>query len=485
MSKRIYLVTAIPYVNAKPHLGHALEFILGDALIRYYRKNNYEVLSQIGTDEYGQKLERTAKKLNRDPKEYCDEMSQHFQELKSIFNLSFDMFIRTTDEKHRLSAQKIWRKAKEAGDIYKKKYSGLYCTGCESFKTERDLVNGKCPDHDIEPEEIHEENYFFKLSKYQNAIKKWLLDNPKIVFPESRYKEILNVVTSGLDDISVSRPRSSLNWGIEVPDDKDHVMYVWFDALTNYITGVGFEDDEDKFQKWWQGDTKTIHILGKDIIRHHIAIWPAMLLSAGLSLPKQYIVHGFITSKGQKMSKSIGNVIDPVEYAKKYGSDALRWYLLKEIPNGQDGDFITERFIEIYNADLANNIGNLFNRVVTLLLKYGIKIPKNLDNISFIDKTKTEYNTAFDEYKTDKACWALISLCNQANSIIEETKPWILAKSDLDKLNEVMIELFTYLVNIYEMSIPFIPNAAEKMKISLGVDDGYNVQKIEALFPRI
>jgi len=484
--KKIYLITAIPYANAKPHLGHALEFILGDSVLRYFKAQGLEVRGQIGTDEYGQKLARTAEELGKEPQKYCDEISKHFYELIDIFNLSYDQFIRTTEERHHKSAQKIWKDAFDAGDIYKKKYKGLYCTGCETFLNTRDLIDGKCPSHNTKPEEVEEENYFFKLSKYTEIIKKWLIEDPSIVFPESRYKEIFNIVKSGLEDISISRPRTTLNWGVPVPNDKDHVMYVWFDALTNYITGVGYENDKETFQKWWKDEeTLTIHVIGKDIIRHHIAIWPGMLLSANIKLPKQYIVHGFINSGGQKMSKTIGNIIDPVEYANKYGADALRWYLLKEIPNGQDGDFLHTRFIEVYNCDLANNIGNLFNRVLTLINKYEIKIPKTLTNIEFLNDIKKSYDKNFIGYRPDLAANDLLKIANKANAMIEEEKPWILAKSDPKKLEKVLIDLFTYLVSIYNLSIPFIPESAGKMKEALGIDNNYQVQKIDPLFPRL
>jgi len=485
MNKHIYLTTAIAYANAKPHLGHALEFILGDAYLRFYKSHNYNVLGQTGTDEYGQKLERKAKELGQNPQDYCDKISIHFRELQKTFNLSYDQFIRTTDEEHTKSVQKIWSKAFKSGDIYKKKYEGLYCTGCESFKTETDLIDKKCPNHNIEPEKIEEENYFFRLSKYSNKIEKWLLDNPKIVFPESRYKEILNIVKSGLEDISISRPKTSLKWGIEVPNDSSHVMYVWFDALTNYITGVGYENNQNKFNKWWNNDAFTIHIIGKDIIRQHIAIWPGMLLSAGIDLPKQYMVHGFLQSEGKKMSKSLGNIVDPVEVANKYGTDSLRWYLLKEIPNGQDGDFSVNRFQEIYNSDLANNMGNLLNRVTTLLIKYDIKIPNSLPEISFLQQSEEEYDKSFKSFRIEQAANQIINICNKANLLIETKKPWVLAKSNTEELNTVMIELFTYLISIHKSIQPFMPETANKIGESLGVDDNYNVKKIDVLFPRL
>jgi methionyl-tRNA synthetase len=485
MKDSIYLMTAIPYVNAKPHLGHALEFILGDSQLRFYRNLGMTVRGQIGTDEYGQKLERTAKKLNKDPQDYCDLMSEHFKELVEIFDLSYDQYIRTTEKRHHLSTQKLWMEAFKNGDIYKKSYRGLYCTGCESFKVEKDLIKGVCPNHNTKPEEIQEENYFFRLSKYSEQIKKWLETNPHVVFPKTRYNEILNLIKSGLEDISISRPIKSLSWGIPVPNDPEHVMYVWFDALTNYITGVGYAEDQDLFEKYWQSDTKTIHIIGKDIIRHHIAIWPGMLLSAGIKLPTQYIVHGFVTSGGQKMSKSLGNIIDPVDYAKKYGSDGLRWYLLKEIPNGQDGDFIADRFIEVYNSDLANNIGNLLNRVITLLQKFNISITPNELGSLELEKVYASYKDFFETFRIEKACDQIIHIANQANTMIEEKKPWILAKEDRTELEKVMKSLYTHLFFIQKMSEPIIPRAAKKMKLSLGIDNGLKITRIEPIFPKI
>jgi len=330
---------------------------------------------------------------------------------------------------------------------------------------------------------VEEENYFFRLSKYGDEILKWLKDNPEIVFPESRYKEIVNIVSSGLEDISISRPRTSLNWGVEVPDDTDHVVYVWFDALTNYLTGVGYYEQGDKYMKWWESkDSEVINLIGKDIIRHHIAIWPAMLLSAKVPLPNKYIVHGFVLADGQKMSKSMGNVVDPVVYANKYGSDALRWYLLKEIPNGQDGNFAHDRFVFTYNSDLANNIGNLYNRVLTLVMKYDIQMPEKLPTVASIEKAKEEYNESFRSLRVDKAASKIIDVCDEANLFIGERQPWVVAKEDKEALIEIMVTLFTYLVEINKMLKPFVPQISEKLEVVLS---SRPIVKPDVLFPKI
>ena len=375
MSSKYYITTAIDYVNAKPHIGHALEKIQADVLARFHRIKGEDVWFLTGTDEHGATNVRAAEKAGKEIKDFVNENSEKFRELKKVLNLSWNDFIRTSDQKrHWPGAQKLWLKLVEAGDIYKKKYKGLYCVGHEAFVTEKDLVDGKCRDHQKAPEVIEEENYFFRLAKYSKEIESRIRNNELRILPETRKNEILSFIESGLEDVSFSRPHKDLSWGIPVPNDPEHTMYVWCDALANYITAVGYGNQQPKsafsadsgaspaesqiigsqpnnqqqFGYWWPAD---LHIIGKDILRFHAAIWPGMLLSAGLPLPKSIFVHGFVTVEGQKMSKTIGNVIDPVELVKKYGTNTVRYFLLREIPSGEDGDFSYKKLEERYNGD--------------------------------------------------------------------------------------------------------------------------------------
>ncbi|MFH0833946.1 MAG: methionine--tRNA ligase, partial [Patescibacteria group bacterium] len=358
--KSFYITTSLPYVNAAPHVGFAMEAIEADALARFLRQRGYQVRLQTGTDEHGLKIQKTAAELKTTPCELTDQNSQKFQNLKTALDFDFDDFIRTSDStRHFPAAQKLWQKIAVAGKLEKRKYSAKYCSGCEEFKSEKDLVDGKCPNHpNLNLEETEEENYFFKLSDFSQQILE-LLESKKVeILPHFRAKEFLNVVKDGLHDVSFSRSSEKLRWGIPVPGDDSQTMYVWCDALTNYISAIDFENEGAEFQKWWLASEK-IHIIGKDIVRFHAGIWLGMLLAADLPLPDKIYIHGFITSENQKMSKSLGNVVDPFEFSAEWGSDALRFYLLAEIPNGQDGDFSKTRFEEVYNSQLANGLGNL------------------------------------------------------------------------------------------------------------------------------
>ncbi len=395
MLKNFYITTSIAYANAAPHIGYAMEICQADVLARYHRMKSDDVFFLSGTDENGSKIKKTALEKKVDPQKFVDENSAKFQLLLDTLNISNNDFIRTTDKKrHWPAAQKIWNELVKKGDIYKSSYEGYYCVGCEAYLTEKDLIDGKCSNHQKVPEKIKEENYFFKLSKYSKMIQEKIESGELEILPESRKNEILNVIKDGLKDISFSRPKKTLDWGVPVPNDETQTMYVWCDALTNYISALGYGNDyichsreggnpllpqsanlANNFQKYWPAD---IHLIGKDILRFHAAIWPAMLISADLPLPKKIFVHGFITSNGQKISKSLGNIIDPFEVIDKYGVDALRYYLLKEIPSGGDGDFSFERFEEVYQADLANGIGNLVYRVLTMIERnFDNKIPES------------------------------------------------------------------------------------------------------------
>ena len=367
-NKKFYITTSIAYTNAPPHIGFAQEVVQADALARYHRLLGENVFFLTGTDENGAKVAKAAEEAGQSPKEFVDEISKKFKALRDILNLSNDDFIRTTDQKrHWPTVKNIWLELKENGDIYKKKYKGLYCVGCEAFVKENDLVDGKCPIHEKNPEVIEEENYFFCLSKYQNQLKKIIRAEKIKIIPETRKNELLSFITQGLEDVSCSRSREKLGWGIPVPKDNTQTIYVWLEALVNYLSALNHTTNGDKFKKFWPSD---VHCIGKDIfIRFHGSLWPAMLLSLKLDLPKTIFVHGFITVNGQKMSKSLGNVIDPLELVKKYDTDPVRYFLLREIPPTEDGDFTYQKFEARYNSDLASGLGNLVARVLTMAKK--------------------------------------------------------------------------------------------------------------------
>jgi methionyl-tRNA synthetase len=367
MVNKFYITTAIDYVNASPHLGHALEKVQADVIARYHRISGGKVFYLTGTDENSLKNVKAAREKGISIKELVDENAKKFYQLKKILNLSFDDFIRTTQERHIKGAQKLWLSCQN--DIYKKTYKGLYCVGCEEFYKKEELIEGFCPEHKTEPELVEEENYFFKLSKYQEKLKKIIEKNELKIIPETRKNETLSFIEKGLEDICVSRSeKRASGWGIDVPGDRTQKIWVWFDALSNYITAVGFSDDEKKFKEWWPAD---LHVIGKGILRFHAIYWPAILLSAKLPLPRAIFVHGYITVSGQKMSKSLGNIICPFKLVEKYGTDATRYFLLREIPATEDGDFTIEKFEKRYNSDLAKGLGNLVARTMALILKFG------------------------------------------------------------------------------------------------------------------
>jgi len=424
---KYYITTAIDYVNASPHIGHAYEKIAADILARYQRMHGKDVFFLTGVDEHGSKVEKSAAAAGKSPEEFCHEMSAKFEQAWRNLNLSFDYFIRTTEPKHEKVVQEVFRRARDKGDIYKSKYSGQYCEGCEDFVRERDLdADGNCPTHKRKPITIEEENYFFKLSKYKPQIKRWILDHPEVVQPEGRRKEVLNNLDDEeLGDFSVSRSRKSLKWGIPVPDDEDQVIYVWIDALTNYITGVGFGSDEKQFARYWPAD---LHLIGKDITKFHSIYWPAFLMAADIPVPKQVYAHGFITVEGQKLSKSLGNVIDPNLLVDKYGADAVRFYLFAQTPFDQDGDFSHATFVSTVNSQLANNLGNLLNRTLTL-------IDKNCDSAvpqAEMDHViREECNTVhgrieefMNRYEFAKAINAILALVDISNKYLNDEKPW-------------------------------------------------------------
>ncbi len=473
--EKYYITTAIAYVNAAPHIGFALELCQADALARYNKIKGNDVYFLTGTDEHGTKIEQTANALGIAPQELADKNSRLFLDIGKKLNISNDDFIRTTSDLHTRGAQKFWKKIEEAGDLYEKEYEGLYCVGCEVFVLEKDLLNGDCAIHKKRPVALKEKNYFFKLSKYSNKIKKLILSDELLIRPESRRNEFLSLLEDGLQDVSFSRPKKSLQWGIEVPGHSDQVMYVWCDALTNYITALGFADDDPKVDKFWPAD---VHLIGKDIIRFHTGIWIGMLLSAKIAIPKAVFVHGFITSEGQKMSKSLGNVVDPFEVIDAWGVEPVRYYLLREIPTGDDGDFSQERFKVVYQDELANTIGNLLRRTVAMCLKYfDGKVPESdFTEISEIcENSWTAYHKAFHNFNIKAAIEATLEVARYANAYVEQNKPWELAKTDKDRLAVVIANLLKMCRQVGQMLEPIMPNAAasiiaqaDEKKVMLG-----------------
>jgi len=484
--KKFYITSSIAYTNTKPHLGFSLEVIQADVIARYRRLLGDDVFYLTGTDEHGRKVAEAAKEVGKAPREFCDEISAQFRVLKRILNLSNNDFIRTTNrERHWPAVKKVWLKLKENGDIYKKKYKGLYCVGCEAFVKEKDLVDGKCPLHGKTPEAIEEENYFFRLSKYQNQLKKIIGRGEIKIIPEGRKSELLSFITQGLEDTSCSRPREKLEWGIPVPDDRTHLVYVWMDALVNYLSALDYAIDGDKFKKFWPPN---VHCIGKDIfVRFHGSLWPAMLLSLGLGLSKTIFVHGFITVAGQKMSKSLGNVIDPFELVKKYGTDAVRYFLLREIPPTEDGDFTYPKFEERYNSDLAKGLGNLVARVLTMAERTKIQEHSHIAVQSEIDKTRENYKKALAEFKFNEALMAIWDLISFADGYIERERPWEviteLSTKERDQRTlgqKVAINNLLFILgNIAQLLQPFLPETSEK------IFEQIKTKKSKLLFPRI
>jgi len=480
MDQKYYITTTLPYVNAKPHIGFALEIIQADVLARWQRSQGTEVFFSTGTDEHGLKIYQKAAELGKTPQEYCDESAEYFKTLKKKLGLSFDNFIRTTDAHHLAAAREFWKRCDKNGDIYKKTYRAKYCVGCELEITDSQLVNGRCPIHpNKEIEIIEEENYFFRFSKYQHPLLDFYEKNPDFVLPAGRFNEIKNFVAGGLRDFSISRVKEKMPWGIAVPGDENQVMYVWFDALVNYISCLGWPENEKKFADFWgtKENRNAIQVAGKDNLRQQTAMWQAMLMSAGLPNSKQVFIHGFITANGQKMSKSLGNVIDPAELVDKYGTDAARYFMLRELPPDEDGDFSFEKFEERYNADLAKGIGNLAARVTTIAKKIGAAVQKeenlNPEIKTEIDVAKNAVDAALADYKFNEALAAIWKLVNLGDKYIEKTQPW--KTKDAAAVGDLLFALS----QIARMLEPFIPQTAGKIKKLLaGEETGI-------LFPRL
>lgn len=427
--KNFYITTTLPYANAEPHIGHALEFIRADVIARVKKSQGYEVFFNTGTDEHGIKVQRNALALGIDIKEYVDTNAQKFKELLPSLGLLKDInFIRTTDAHHIESAQAFWTLCKERGFIYKKNYKVKYCVGCELEKTDSELVDNKCPIHPLMIiEEIEEENYFFKFSEFQKPLLDFYAKNPDFVVPSFRYNEIKAFVERGLQDFSISRLKSKMSWGVEVPDDNEHVMYVWFDALVNYISSIGWPDDAEKFQRWWVDSSNVVQYCGKDNLRQQTAMWQAMLISVALPNSRQVVVNGFVTGDGGiKMSKTLGNVINPSDIVKEYGTDALRFFVLREINPFEDSPFTLERFKESYNAHLANGLGNLVSRTMKMVEANNI----SLDEKSAPDFDLKKHEDFYDKYEIDKVCDDIWLRISETDKFIQEYQPFKTVKTD-------------------------------------------------------
>ncbi len=479
MSKQpYYITTAIAYTSRKPHIGNSYEIVLSDALARFKRMQGYDVFFQTGTDEHGQKIEEYAAAAGVSPKEYVDKVAGEIKDICDCLNTTYDKFIRTTDKEHEESVQKIFKKLIDKGDVYKSEYEGWYCVPCESFFTDSQLVDGKCPDCGREVRKEKEEAYFFRMSKYQKQLEEYIEQNPNFIYPESRKKEMINnFIKPGLQDLCISR--STFKWGIPFPGDEKHVIYVWVDALLNYITGLGYdpENTSEMYKKYWPAN---VHIIGKDILRFHTIYWPIMLMALGEPLPKQVFGHPWLLSGNDKMSKSRGNVIYADDLCNRFGVDAVRYYLLSEMPHAQDGTITYETIIERFNSDLANTLGNLVNRTVAMNNKYFdgvIQSPENkeeIDNelISMALDTLPQVTKLLDSYKISDAISKVIDLAKRCNKYIDETMPWALAKDEEKKarLGTVLYNLLEGIRFIAVLLEPFMPETSVKILEQIGTD---------------
>ena len=503
--KPYYITTAIAYASGKPHIGNTYEIVLADSIARFKREQGYDVRFQTGTDEHGQKIELKAEAAGVTPKQFVDDVAGQIKTIWDLMNTSYDKFIRTTDSDHETQVQKIFKKLYDQGDIYKGYYEGLYCTPCESFFTESQLVDGKCPDCGREVYDAHEEAYFFKTSKYADRLLKLYEENPQFIQPESRKNEMIAFIKQGLQDTCVSR--TSVKWGIPVPFDPKHTMYVWVDALSNYISALGYGNEKyHDYDKFWPAD---LHMVGKEILRFHTILWPAMLMALDLPLPKRVFGHGWLLMNGGKMSKSVGNVVDPVVLCDRYGVDAIRYFLLREIPFGNDGMFTNEALINRINSDLANDLGNLLSRTVAMCEKY---FGGTVHHVAGTEAIDTELETMVNELASKvsadmdnltipQALMEIFAVIQRANKYIDETAPWALAKDEANKarLESVLYHLCEALRVAAVLLNAYLPSTAPKMMEQLGLDasaldlsktvygaqETYTVHKGDALFPRI
>ncbi|MBN1991688.1 MAG: methionine--tRNA ligase [Anaerolineae bacterium] len=480
-----FITTAIPYVNARPHIGHALEFVLTDALARYHRRNGEDVRFLTGTDENSLKNVQAAEREGVSTQALVDRNAAYFYALRDLLHLSFDDFIRTSAEaRHLDGVRKLWQACEQNGDIYRRSYQGLYCVGCEQFYTAEELIDGLCPEHRLPPELIAEENYFFRLSRYTDPLSALIESGQLRIVPDTRKNEVLSFIHAGLHDFSISRSRARAHgWGIPVPHDPGQVMYVWFDALGNYITALNYAQEDDLYRRYWQDNPCRVHVIGKGITRFHAVYWPAMLLSAGVRLPTTIFIHGYITLAGEKVSKSLGNAIDPVAVAQQYGAEALRYYLLREIKATEDGDFTWERFVRAYNANLADQLGNLLSRVVGMVTRYYdglVPAPGPTEAIDqlLLNAAQTlpeRVDTAIARFALHEALAAIWDLIAVANKYIVEVQPWVLAKQRRQdptieaRLATTLYNLAETLRLVADYCHPFLPATGEKIARQLGL----------------
>lgn len=488
MQEKFYLTTAIDYVNGAPHIGHAYEKILSDVIIRHKRQLTDNAYMLTGTDEHGVKIQKTAAAKGITPKELCDENFSKFEKAWAELEISYDQIIRTTDEQHRKVVKQIFKKLLENGDIYKHSYTGLYCSGCECFLNPKDLTeDGLCPDHQKKPEEITEENYFFKLSKYKDKIADYIKTHPEFILPSTRVNELLNQLEN-IEDISVSRTKASVQWGIGVPDDDEQTIYVWIDALSNYITAIGYdvETPSEKYNKLWPAD---VHVIGKDIIKFHSIYWIAILMSLGLPLPKTIYAHGWITIDQSKMSKSLGNVIAPHDVLEAFNlekPDAFRYYMAAAAQSGKDGNYSDEDFKEKVNADLANNIGNLLNRTLNMLVKYfdgEIKPEFVSDKSSKIavlaENTKTQVIERFNNYEIAEAANSIVTFADNVNKYVTDNAPWTLAKEEkMLECGQVLYNVLEAMRHIAIMLSAFCPNIATDIMTQLNEEINFKYENL-------
>ena len=466
-SNRVYITTSIPYVNAAPHVGHALEFVHADVIRRFHELLGEETFLLTGTDENSLKNVKAAEALSITTQELCDRNSALFKDLVDRINLHYDVFFRSSDKRnHFPGAQHLWELCDQAGDIYKKEYSGLYCVGCEAFYTENELDNGICPEHKTKPEMVHEENYFFRLSKYQDTLLKLIESGEFEIVSKSRRNEIVSLIKAGLDDISISRSVArSKGWGVPVPGDPDQIMYVWIDALSSYLNGIGFGYDEKNFKKWWPA---RVHVIGKGISRFHTIYWPAILLSAKIELPKTVFVHGYLTVEGEKMSKSLGNSVSPLDILKRYKTDELRYYLLRDMPTFEDGNFSADGLKDRTNKELLGDLGNLVSRVLTIAERSKLKSfsgAKVLESRLELDKI----NELAARMEVHEALEKVMDFVRSCNKYINETEPW---KQSGVKLEETLYNLLESIRVISILMYPFIPETSEKIAAKLGTKIG-------------
>jgi methionyl-tRNA synthetase len=500
MKHTYYITTPIYYVNDKPHIGHAYTTIAADVIARFKRMDGYDVMFLTGTDEHGQKVNKSAEVAGIDPQDFVDKVSQNFKDLMPILNVTPNRFIRTTEDAHKMAAQDIWNRLIESGDIYLGSYKGWYSVRDEAFYAESELVDGKAPTG-APVEWLEEPSYFFQLSKWQEPLLTFYEQHPDFIAPNSRRNEVVKFVEGGLLDLSVSR--TSFNWGVKVPGDEKHVMYVWLDALTNYLTGVGFPDTAaESYKKYWPAD---LHLMGKDIIRFHAVYWPAFLMAAGLELPKRVFAHGWWTNEGQKISKSLGNVIDPIELINQYGSDAFRYVLLREVSFGQDGDFSVSGMKNRINSDLANAYGNLAQRVLSFIFKQcdGIILatealePKDKTMLKNLDSALTDVRTAIDQQALHKVCDTIWQCIYEANAYVDAEKPWSLRKENPERMNAVLYVLCNVIKRLALLTFPILPTASEAILNLLGestftydvfdvlISDQRKIKEPQPVFPRI